>query len=130
MLLDAPPTPTTGGGGALREGADGAINAAVGLPDTTAVHWGVSSSSPRRTATLCSSSFVPNGVASESASSRRYSMALVACIPSVRRSFSMLFLLRPKDARWSGGARRSSSVSAMSQTASSCSRYGPTRTSS
>ena len=74
-------------GTAAPTGAAGA--AAATPPPTTHVFAGVSSSTPRRTATLWSTSLRPQGGLLCRLGSRRYSMPKSCCRPSLRQSFSI-----------------------------------------
>ena len=74
-------------GTAAPTGAAGA--AAAAPPPTTHVFAGVSSSTPRRTATLWSTSLRPHGGSLCRLGSRRYSMPKSCCRPSLRQSFSI-----------------------------------------
>ena len=67
----------------------GAAGAAAATPPTTHVFAGVSSSTPRRTATLWSTSLRPQGGLLCRLGSRRYSMPKSCCRPSLRQSFSI-----------------------------------------
>lgn len=98
-------------------------------PPMTETQLGVSVSMPRRTVTLCSSSFVPGAVSALSSLIRWYSNPKSSWTPSVMATLSIRFLATAASSSADSFARSllCSSLSETSQSRWSWTRKGPTR---